>query len=358
MTFKPQGLATGIGSLPYTDPDQCLSLIFSNLPEIPHWPQMPMLGSSEGFVFQFLTPLVKLGIIKFKGNSAFFDTSSDGWGANLAEFYTLYLAVAEGDQSALETFYLPEGSATGFHAFTDYIERKGPGRALYFKGHLVGPLTVGFQLKDDRGRIAYYEDQLRDVLVKTLALHARWQAKSLASLGRPSIIFVDEPAISVYGKSDYITVTREMIKSDMNEIFDQIHSAGALAGVHTCDSIDWSLLYECELDIVNPDVYSFGDSLIPYAKELKGFISRGGVLAQGIVPTNDNVLGETGESLLERLKKLWDQLGSRGIDKADLLSQTLITPACGTGLLEPQVAERIYSLNREVSGLLRGKDGG
>ena len=162
----------------------------------------------------------------------------------------------------------------------------------------------------------------------------------------------------MYGKSDYITVTREMIKSDMNEIFDQIHSAGALAGVHTCDSIDWSLLYECELDIVNPDVYSFGDSLIPYAKELKGFISRGGVLAQGIVPTNDNVLGETGESLLERLKKLWDQLGSRGIDKADLLSQTLITPACGTGLLEPQVTERIYSLNREVSGLLRGKDGG
>jgi len=358
MVFKPRGLATGIGSLPYTEPDQSLSLIFSSLPEIPHWPQMPRRGSSEGFVFQFLTPLVKLGIIKFNGNTAFFDTDSDHWGENMAEFYTLYLAAAEGDQSALEAFYLSEGSASGFYAFTDHIESQGPGRALYFKGHLAGPLTVGFQLKDHRGRIAYYEDQLRDVLVKTLALHARWQAQKLASLGRPSIIFVDEPAISVYGKSDYITVTREMIKKDMNEIFDQIHSAGALAGVHSCDSIDWSLLYECDLDIVNLDAYNFGDSLIPYAKELKGFISRGGILAQGIVPTSEKVLGETGESLLERLQNLWGQLGSRGIAEADLASQTLITPACGTGLLEPEVAEKIYSLTREVSGLLRGKCGG
>ncbi|MCL5056639.1 MAG: hypothetical protein M1130_01310 [Actinobacteria bacterium] len=357
MTFKPEGLATGIGSVPYTGPEQSLSLIFSNLPEIPHWPQMPRRGSSEGFVFQFLTPLIKLGIIKLRDNSAFFDTSSDRWGENMAGFYTLYLAAAEGDQSALDTFNLPEGSASGFYAFTDYIGRKGPGNALYFKGHLAGPLTIGFQLKDDRGRIAYYEDQLRDVLVKTLALHARWQAEKLASLGRPSIIFVDEPAISVYGKSDYITVTREMIKKDMNEIFDQIHSAGALAGVHSCDSIDWSLLYECDLDIVNLDVYNFGESLIPYAGELKGFISRGGILAQGIVPTSEKALEETGESLLERLQNLWGQLRSRGIAEADLVSQTLITPACGTGLLEPEVAEKIYSLAREVSGLLRGKGG-
>ena len=352
MSFKPCGLATGIGSLPYTDSEQSLSLVFNSIPHIPHWPQMPRLGPGEGFVYQFLTPLVKLGILKTSDDKVFFDTTSR-WGEKLADFYTLYMAAVEGDEGALDTFFLPEGSALGFYAFTDHVRRRGPGDALYFKGHLVGPLTVGFQLKDDRGRIAYYEDQLRDVLVKTLALHARWQAKRLAALGRPAIIFVDEPGVSVYGKSDYITVTREMIKNDMNEIFEQVHAAGALAGVHSCDAIDWSLLYECDLDIVNLDVYNFGDSLIPYAGELKGFLARGGILAQGIVPTSAKALQEHRDSLAERLEGVWGGLKARGIDERELWEQTLITPACGTGLLDPPVAERIYGLTREVSEWLK-----
>lgn len=355
MDFKPKGLVTGIGSVPYTDPEQAISLVFKTMPEIPHWPQMPGRGVGEGFVFQFLTPLVDMGLLKFRKDSAYFDTDNERWSENLADFYTLYMAAVEGDKEALERFAFPESAASGFFAFTEHIEKEGPGEALYFKGHLAGPLTIGFQLKNESGKYAYYEDQPRDVLVKTLALHARWQSLKLSGLGRPAIIFVDEPGISVYGKSDYITVAREMIIRDMNEIFDQIHSAGALAGVHSCDAIDWSILYQSDTDIVNLDVYNYGDSLLPFARELKEFIKRGGVLAQGIVPTSDIALEESLESLSERLQRLWGELKARGIEEADLREQTLITPACGTGLLDQMVAERIYSLAREVSDWLRGK---
>ncbi|MHB8155935.1 MAG: uroporphyrinogen decarboxylase/cobalamine-independent methonine synthase family protein [Desulfocucumaceae bacterium] len=354
MKFKPEGLATGIGSLPYTDPRPALSLIFKSMPEIPHWPQMPQKGSSEGFVFQFLTPLVKMGLLKFKNGSAYFETESDRWAENLAEFYTIYMSAVEGDMAALDNFSLPEDAASGFYAFINSIEENGPGEAILFKGHLAGPLTIGFQLKDERGRLAYYEDQLRDLLVKTLALHARWQAVKLSSLGRPTIIFVDEPGISIYGKSGYITVTREMIKKDLNEIFEQIHAAGGLAGVHSCDAIDWTILYECDTDIVNPDIFNYGDSLLPYARELKAFIARGGILAQGIVPTNEDAFKEDKESLLKRLQNLWAELKARGgIEEQELLAGTIICPACGTGLLEPELAVRIYSLTREVSQVIR-----
>lgn len=353
MYFKPAGLLTGIGSMPYTEPVEALSLVFGNMPEIPHWPQMPRRGSKEGFVFQFLTPLVRTGLIRTAGDRAFFETDTPRWGERMAEFYTTYLAAVEGDSQALEAFSLPEESAAGFYAFLDYVMEKGPGEALYFKGHLAGPLTVGFNLKDSGGRLAYYEDQLRDLLVKTLAMHSRWQAVRLAGLGRPAIIFVDEPGISVYGKSDYITVTREMIKKDLNEIFDQIHAAGALAGAHSCDAIDWSILYQCNLEIVNLDAYNFGDSLIPFAAELKDFILRGGVLAQGIVPTTEKAFEETGESLVKKLEEMWEKLRTRGVPGRQLLDQTLITPACGTGLLDPELAVRIYRLAREVSGAVR-----
>lgn len=353
MAFKPEVLATGIGSVPCTGPSEALNLIFGSLPEIPHWPQMPGRGYLEGFVFQFLTPLVRTGLIRIENDRAYFDSESDRWGERMADFYNVYLAAAEGDPEALEAFSLPEESASGFYAFLDRVKAEGPGEALYFKGQLAGPLTVGFNLKDARGRLAYYQDQPRDLLVKTLAMHGRWQALKLAGLGRPVIIFVDEPAVSVYGKSDYITVTREMIIGDLNEISDQIHSAGALVGVHSCDAIDWSILYQSSLDIVNLDAYNFGDSLIPFAGDLKDYIIRGGILALGMVPTSEKAFDETPESLTGRLENIWAQMTARGVPDQRLKQQTMITPSCGAGLLDPVLAARIYRLTRDLSARVR-----
>lgn len=355
MTFHPGGLATGIGSLPYTEAGQALPIIFETMPSIPHWPQLPLRGSSEGFVFQFLNPLVQLGLLVFEGERVFFDVDSPQWPDRLTEFYTAYLACEAGDQEALQMFAFPENAATGFFAFINKVKEEGVGEAQYLKGHMVGPLTAGFQVKDSRGNLAYYEEQLHDVLVKTLALHARWQAQTLAALGRPAIIFVDEPAIGAYGTSSHITITREMIINDLNAIFEQIHAAGALAGVHSCDAVDWSLLYESDLEIVNLDAYNFGESLIPYAKETKSFLERGGIMAWGIVPTMEKVLEEDADSLLTRLYSLWGELEKRGADRGLLRKQALITPACGTGLLDQELAERIYGLTEAVSEKFRVK---
>ncbi len=349
MNIKPAGLHTGIGSMPYVDPQKALDLIFGTMPEIPHWPQLPLRGTAEGFVFQFLTPLVEAGLIKLEGDKAYFDTDSEDWEGSLTRFYTIYLSAVEGDAQALEAFALPVEAASGFYAYLDYIRKNTLGQALFLKGHLAGPLTIGFNLKDPQGRFAYYNNQLRDLIVKTLAMHGHWQAKKLREQGLPVIIFIDEPGIGVYGKSDYITVTKDMIKSDLNEIFEQIHGAEASVGVHSCDAIDWSILYECDLEIVNLDVYNFSDSLLPYTSELKDFINRGGVLAQGIVPTDEKAFDETAESLLARLRILWEQLEKKGIDRTHLLSQTMITPACGTGLLNPDLAEHIHRLTQKVS---------
>lgn len=353
MNFKPAGLQTGIGSMPYIEPGEALDLIFKTMPDIPHWPQMPLRGAAEGFVFQFLTPLVKAGLIKLEKDKAFFNTDSEHWEDGLTQFYSIYLAAVEGDEEALESFALPVEAAAGFYAYLDYIKENGLGEAVYLKGHLAGPLTIGFNLKDPVGKFSYYDDQLRDLIVKTLAMHSRWQAKKLSDLGRPVIIFIDEPGIGVYGKSDYITVTKEMIKCDLDEIFEQVHIVGALAGVHSCDAIDWSILYNCNLEIVNLDVYNFADSLIPFATELKSFIDRGGILAQGIIPTNEKAFDETRDSLLERLKSLWKQLELRGIATSQLLQQTMITPACGTGLLEPTLAVHIHNLTSDVSSKVK-----
>ncbi|WP_449241408.1 hypothetical protein [Desulfoscipio gibsoniae] len=347
--FTPRGLAAGIGSMPFVEAGPALQLIRRNMPVIPHWPQLPRRGGDEGFVHQFLDPLVRIGLLEKRGDKVVFPVDSQDWPNRLTEFYSVYLAAEAGDEKALKTFAFPPASASGFYAFMEDIRANGTGTARYLKGHLAGPLTIGFQLKDERGRLAYYEEQLRDVLVKTLAMHACWQASELSKMSLPVIIFVDEPGVRVYGSSSYITVTREMVLNDLNAVFAGIHTAGGLAGVHSCDAIDWSLLYEANLEIVNLDIYQFGESLLPYVKEMKKYLERGGVIAWGIVPTLDKAFDEDADTLLARLERLWTELGKRGVERVMLLRQSLITPACGTGLLEPALAERIYLLTREVS---------
>jgi hypothetical protein len=52
--FLPMGAATGIGSLPHTDPQTALRLIAQMCPEVPFWPQLPRLSVHEQMIEQAL----------------------------------------------------------------------------------------------------------------------------------------------------------------------------------------------------------------------------------------------------------------------------------------------------------------
>jgi len=347
--FLPCGLATGIGSLPFTEPVEALAMIRKYLPAVPHWPQLPRRGSAENFVFQFLRPLVDTALLTVTKGGAYFDTAHPAWPDRLTELYSLYFAAEEGNRDALEKFALPKSSAPGFFAFLKDMRRTGLHGIKCVKGHMVGPLTAGFQLKDECGRLAYYQDQLRDIIVKTLAMHARWQAAALSSLGLPVLLFVDDPCVGACGSCYHLTLTNEMILEDLNTIFSAVHKENAMAGVHSCDAADWSLLFEADLEIVSLDVYRFGDSLLCHAAQLANFLKRGGIVAWGIVPTLDGAFEESAGSLLERLRTLWLKLIQCGVDRERLRDRSLITPACGMGLLSPELTEKIYRLTGEVS---------
>lgn len=351
--WQTNGLPAAIGSLPYGSPEPALALIEKTLPEIPHWPQLPLRGTQEGFVLQNLNPLLETGILEYDAEKVVFASDAADWPDRLAAFYMLYLAAEEGDEEALNRFAMPREAATGFYAFLEKIE-SGGWDPICLKGQAVGPLTAAFQLTDRDGRPAYYNEQIRDVIVKNLALSARWQAARLAGFGRKTLVFVDEPGISIYGQSTYITVTREMIIEDMNAVIDGIQAGGALAGIHSCAAVDWGILFESKTSVVSFDAYSYFDSMLPYRAELKAFLERGGVVAWGIVPTSEAARNETAESLAGRLNAIWDGLAGRGIAREMLTSQALITPACGTGTLPADLAERIYDLTAGVSQRVRG----
>jgi hypothetical protein len=357
IDFQPEFLATGIGSLPFADPEAALDLIFAELPDIPHWPQLPQRSEREHFVHQFLQPLQDCGMLAIEGRRWIIDASGDDSAACLTEFYTGCLPAEAGDDACLRAYLPAPEAAAGLHAFLARGRAGGLKQAGYVKGQIAGPLSVALELKDRQGRPAYYHGDLRDTIVRTLALNARCQASALSGFGVTPMVFVDDPAVGAYGSRMHLALSRETIIEDLNFIFGAIQSESALAGIHCCEAVDWSLVLETRAQILSLDAYRFGASLIPYASHLRRFVQRGGVIAWGIVPTLDDPFGESVQSLQKRLEALWSDLFPTPAIMKKVLRQSMLTPACGTGLLTEDRARRIYRLTAELSRKLRGGSG-
>ena len=341
------GLATGIGSLPQGQSKPALDVIFQAVPEIPHWPQLPTAGEEEGFIRQYLTPLFDRNlVVEAQGRSPYFATDADDWLQRLTAFYEEVLD--ESDPNAVDHFGFPQSAAAGFYAFIKHLREVGTGTALYLKGQLSGPVTMGFQVTDQKLQPAFYIDELRDVIVRSLVFQVRWQARMLAAFGLPIILFIDDPGIYAYGQSTFVGLSKEAIQESLRPLIEAAHEEGALVGFHACAGVDWSLLFELPFDLVNIDVYHYFTSLALYASEYNAYLSRGGALAWGLVPTSDEVETETAPGLLARLEEYFVSLESKGVASKRMRSQLLFTPSCGTGTLSAAQAERVYTLLQEI----------
>ncbi|MCG0276996.1 MAG: hypothetical protein L5656_00465 [Thermanaeromonas sp.] len=347
----------GIGSLPFKEPEPALELIFKSMPQIPHWPQLPKRGRVEHFVYQSLAPLVRLGLIVVPEGEGlpYFNTRASDWPEKLTQFYTLLLDAASGHSRALEYFAIPREAGRGFYAFVEFLSREGTGQALFLKGQVAGPLTAGLYLTDAEGRYAFYDPQLRDLIVKTTAMQARWQAKVLGTRGLPAIIFVDDPALSAYGTSTHVALNREEVIEALKEVALEIINAPGIPGAHSCSGVDWSIFMVSGFRIISFDAYNYFESLKVYASQVEDFLNEGGTLAWGIVPTYEKAWEESCATLCALLKNYIEELVKRGVNSSRLYRQGLVTPSCGTGVLDEELARRVYQLTFEVAEAMAGE---
>jgi len=350
--FKPHFLPTGVGSMPHATGEDALSLIWENVPMAPHWPQLPRLGAESSFVVQYLNALLETGVIEDVKTPKFQVEASD-WVERITAFYTLYLEAIEGNEQALERFGFSLQGGEGFEAFCQDLERYGTREALLLKGQLSGPLSMGMQITDKNRRSSYYDDTLRDMLVKTLALHAEWQTKRLKKFGLPVLMMIDDPGLYGFGASTHITLERAPLIEDLNSIVEGILRQGGIPGVHVCAGMDWTLLFDSKVQVVNFDAFDYMQSMMALAKPLNAFLIRGGILSWGIVPTNPIAWEQSAQSLKILLENNIAELVKRGVDETLIRQQSLLTPSCGTGTLEIGLAEHVYKLLSQTGHAMR-----
>jgi hypothetical protein len=351
--FQPDGLPILIGSLPLADHDEAARLVLQYTPEIPLWVQLPVYAE-EGMIAQFMPGLPGFTV---ENGKAFMNAGDESFSDDILAFYEEYMAVSEaGADINTSRFVLKPDTAKGFFTFKNHI-RKLDTPPIALKGQITGPITFTTAVKDQNGRAVFYDDQCRDAAIKLLALKAAWQVRQLSQFKCPVILFLDEPALAGFGSSEFISISKQDVKTCLEEVISAVHAEGGLAGIHVCANTEWDVVMDTSVDIVNFDAYSFFDRFILYPDEIKKFLESGRFIAWGIVPTSEpeHIEKETPDSLSAMWESHVKEVEKLGLDRERILNQSFISPSCGTGSLSLKHAVQVLELTRDVSGKVRGR---
>jgi len=215
MEFKPGFLACAVGSMPHTDAAAAVDVVLANLPEAPMWPQLSGRGLNEQMEIQYSEGIPCRVIDRDKGRM-FFETSGDYIDA-FTEFYEAYMVAMDPDDGT--------GDVSSMAISPDF--------------ETTGPCSFALTIVDENKRALWYNDEFRDVVVKALAMKCRWQIQMLKPYGENVICFVDEPILSGFGSSTYVSVQRDEVVAALGELVDAIHAEGAIAGIHCCGNRRW-----------------------------------------------------------------------------------------------------------------------
>lgn len=148
------------------------------------------------------------------------------------------------------------------------------------------------------------------------------------------IIFFDEPYMVSFG-SAYVSISKEKAIDLFNDVLGDIP---ALRGIHCCGNTDWSVLFNADVDIINYDAFNYLETIFYFEEDLRRFISRGGRIAPGIVPSGSDDMGSIKtpsdlQHLTERFRELMtEKIGPKG------LKDLIITPSCGLGSVSQEEA--------------------
>lgn len=334
--FEFNCLPTAIGSMPHTSAEEALSLIFKYLPDIPYWPQLPKRSILENMYIQFSEGFP--GIVVEDGKVQV--VQADDFDTALEQLYNSF------EEENLDVFKVSAEYAAGLYSLLSH----GTPQARMVKGQITGPVSLGLSVTDRKSKGILYDDVLIGVIAKYLRYKAAWQENFLRSFSPETIIFIDEPYLSSLG-SAFVPISFDLVRSLLEEVLEGIHG---LSGIHCCGNTDWVLLLGADIDILSFDAYNYSDSLGVYAREVKSFLERSGVIAWGIVPNDEEMLAkESVVTLRERLKEAMAPFMEAGIPLSRLIKQGLLTPSCGLASMSIEGSVRALELLAELSAEMR-----
>lgn len=342
MLEKPFFSATSMAFMPHKDVQRAVDVILENFPVAPC---LPVLSRSIKHMLEGIPCLVFDRVKK----QVLLDPSPERE-SELLEFYDR----VEADD--LDAFAITKETAPGFYALLDRLKEEPPEGLSWVAFQLAGPVLLGDVIKQRNGMAAFFQETLRDILIKGVNMKSRWLEKKIKQEVPSVAVIAGLPETTLVNfTSAGGTGTRNAIIKAIDEGFVGL---SGLSWVHCCANIDWSLLTDTRVNVINFDAYEHAGKVALYHSEFKSFLERGGMLAWGIVPVTDDAIDQvTVKQLVDRLQNGINLFVEKGIEEADLAASSWIMPCCDTNLMSQANAEKAFRITREISEIMRERYG-
>jgi methionine synthase II (cobalamin-independent) len=326
----PGGTATGIGSMPGTEPAEACRVVFGELPDLPHLPELPDRGPGADLTGRTAALLVDLPV----------QTTPRGWKLADRPGRDLSRAASYWSQD-LDTL---EEMAAGYH---------GP-----LKVQVCGPWTLAATLELSRSLNPALADpsavaDLAASLAEGLANHAADVVKRIP--GATLIVQLDEPALPAALAGRVPTASGLNVVGAVDQavavqrLQAVLSAAGAFTVVHCChEGAPFPLLKAAGASAVSFDLGVLRTADIDLVAELA---DAGVALFAGALPTSGAQQLVTGPPLpprqtAERVVTFWRRTGLPG---EQLAERVVITPACGLAGVPAAAARAALAHCREAA---------
>ncbi len=319
------GPATGVGSLPGTDPAEAVRLVLGELPDMPHLPELPGRGAGADTVGRSAALLVGLAV----------DLTPAGW----------RLVPRPGADQRRAADFL----ARDLDALTELADAyAGP-----FKVQAAGPSTLAASLERTRGERAVVDAGARRDLAQSLAEGLAGHVAEVAARvpGARIVVQLDEPSLPAVLQGGLPTATgfgrlpavpQEAVEQELRSV---VAGLPVPVVVHCCAPRMPFALFRA----AGAAGLSFDLGLVQDLDAVGEAVDAGVHLLAGVVPGTDTRLPET-SATASRVQGWWRELGFAA---EQLPGAVTLTPSCGLAGATPTYARAALTHLREAAKYLQ-----
>ena len=319
----PAGAATGIGSWPGTDPMAAARVIFGELPDLPHLPELPARGPGADMIGRSAVFLPDLPV----------QIEPSGW---------RFTGRSGADARRARDFLARD---------LDAVQQLGAGHVGAVKVQAAGPITLAASIELANGHRAISDPGAVRDLAESLREGLRAHVADVAGrLPRAQVVLqLDEPSLpaalagQISTPSGYGTVRAldATVAEGLLRLVLEAVGPGARV-VHCCAAgVPVAALVRAGADAVAVDL----DRLHRRDLDAVGTAVDGGTsLWLGALAADQDVIA-TPAAVALRVTRLWDQLGFAPERVAE---SVVITPSCGLAAASPDGALSALGVLREA----------
>jgi methionine synthase II (cobalamin-independent) len=315
------GPATGVGSLPGTDPAEALRLVTGELPDFPYVPELPARGPGADLIGRSAALLVDLAV----------DLTPAGWrlvsrpGVDLRRARELLLRDLDAVHEVAEGY-------------------SGP-----LKVAAAGPWTLAAGLERTRGERAIVDPGARRDLAQSLAEGVAAHVAAVAARvpGARIVVQLDEPSApavlqgTLPTASGYGTLPAVEAPVVQQELAAVVAALPGPVVVHCCAPRAPLELFRA----AGAAGLSFDLGLVQDLDAVGTAVEAGAHLLAGVVPGTDTTL-PTAKATASRVQAWWRELGFPAEQLADAVT---LTPACGLAGASARYAREAMAHVREAA---------